>query len=262
MNLMHNYWCFTAAIPSYICDQIIELGLTQMIEQKKRYGENAIIGSTGDWRQKKTIDSGIPSQDKTVEELLAIGIDANSTYVRDSDVTFLDVQWLYDIVWQYVNTANKNSGWNFDLDFTEEMQFTKYGVNQFYGWHTDSGSQPYQKFDPAIDAIHKNPDGTPFLNQIGDPMPEDHNKTSNLQMVNKIRKLSVTISLNDPEEYDGGNLQFDFGPHKDKRYHTCSEIRPKGSVIVFPSHVYHQVVPVTRGTRYSLVCWNLGAAFK
>jgi PKHD-type hydroxylase len=81
-------------------------------------------------------------------------------------------------------------------------------------------------------------------------------------MINKIRKLSVTISLNDPDEYDGGNLQFDFGPHKENRYHTCTEIRPKGSVIVFPSHVYHQVTPVTRGTRYSLVCWNLGAAFR
>ena len=26
----------------------------------------------------------------------------------------------------------------------------------------------------------------------------------------KIRKLSVTISLNDPDEYEGGNLEFDF----------------------------------------------------
>ena len=31
-----------------------------------------------------------------------------------------------------------------------------------------------------------------------------------LLMYGKIRKLSVTISLNDPDEYDGGNLQFDF----------------------------------------------------
>ena len=34
------------------------------------------------------------------------------------------------------------------------------------------------------------------------------------------------------------------------------------SVIVFPSHVYHQVTPVTKGTRYSLVGWNLGYPFR
>lgn len=262
MNLLHNYWSFTSAIPSQICDQIIELGLTQMIDQRKKYGEAAITGSTGDWRQKNQTDVAIPSNDKTVEELLTDGINTSSTYVRDSNVTFLDVPWLYEIIWPFIKTANKNAGWNFNWDFTEEMQFTKYGINQFYGWHTDSAPQPFQKFNPAVDPVHKNSDGTPFINQLGEPMPEDHNKTSNPQMVNKIRKLSVTVSLNDPEEYNGGNLQFDFGPHKDLRYHTCTEIRPKGSVIVFPSHVYHQVTPVTRGTRYSLVCWNLGAAFK
>ncbi len=262
MNLMHNYWCFTSAIPHHICDQITEMGLTQMIEQRNKYGEEAVMGSTGDWRQKKKIESGLPSNDNTVEDLVASGIDVTSTYVRDSNVIFLDNPELYKLVWPFIHTANKNAGWNFDWDYTEEMQFTKYGINQFYGWHTDSASSPYQKFDPTIDEIHKNPDGTPFVNQLGEPMPEDHNKTANTNMINKIRKLSVTISLNDPDEYDGGNLQFDFGPHKDIRYHTCIEIRPKGSVIVFPSHVYHQVSPVTRGTRYSLVCWNLGAAFR
>ena len=30
-------------------------------------------------------------------------------------------------------------------------------------------------------------------------------------MVNKVRKLSITINLNESGEYDGGNLKFDFG---------------------------------------------------
>ena len=111
-----------------------------MIEQKNKYGEDAITGSTGDWRQKKQLDSGLPSNDKTVEDLLAGGIDTKTTYVRDSNVTFLDTPGLYDIVWPFIKAANKNAGWNFDWDYTEEMQFTKYGMNQFYGWHTDSAS--------------------------------------------------------------------------------------------------------------------------
>jgi PKHD-type hydroxylase len=82
-------------------------------------------------------------------------------------------------------------------------------------------------------------------------------------MINKVRKLSMTINLNEPGEYDGGNLKFDFGPHASgKRFHECEEIRPQGSIIVFPSFVYHQVTPVTRGTRYSLVLWSLGWPFQ
>ena len=42
----------------------------------------------------------------------------------------------------------------------------------------------------------------------------------------------------------------------------CKEILPKGSIIVFPSFVWHRVKPVTSGTRYSLVVWHLGRPFK
>jgi PKHD-type hydroxylase len=87
--------------------------------------------------------------------------------------------------------------------------------------------------------------------------------TDNPNMVNKVRKISMTINLNAPGEYDGGNLKFDFGPHASgKRFHECEEIRPQGSIILFPSFVYHQVTPVTRGTRYSLVLWSLGWPFQ
>ena len=87
--------------------------------------------------------------------------------------------------------------------------------------------------------------------------------TKNKNLIGKVRKLSVTINLNLPGEYEGGNLKFDFGPHNEgKRFHECVEIRPQGSIVIFPSFVYHQVTPITKGTRYSLVLWSLGQPFK
>ena len=81
--------------------------------------------------------------------------------------------------------------------------------------------------------------------------------------IGKVRKLSLTLNLNKPGEYEGGNLMFDFGTHNQtEQFIECTEIRPQGSIIVFPSHIYHQVTPVTKGTRYSLVLWCSGYPFK
>lgn len=262
MILEYNYWHFTSAIPAYICDQIVELGVTAMHEQKEKYGEQALSGATGGWRQKEEGRDTTPVNADTISNLVQQGVDIEKSHVRDSSITFLNTPALYDLIWPYIKEANKQARWNFDWDYTEDFQFTKYGVGQFYGWHTDSSGPVYQAFDPLVDPIHLNSDGTTFLDQYGKSMPEDHNKTANMQMVGKIRKISVTVSLNDPTEYEGGNLKFDLGPHRTDQYHECTEIRPKGSVIVFPSHIHHQVTPVTRGTRYSLVCWNLGAPFR
>ena len=56
---------------------------------------------------------------------------------------------------------------------------------------------------------------------------------------------------------------FDYGHHTDEdRFYECKEIRPQGSMIVFPSYTYHCVTPVTKGTRYSLVLWANGEPFK
>ena len=51
-------------------------------------------------------------------------------------------------------------------------------------------------------------------------------------------------------------------PGKKSNIKKCKEILPKGSLIVFPSFVWHRVCPVKRGTRYSLVIWNLGWPYK
>ena len=73
----------------------------------------------------------------------------------------------------------------------------------------------------------------------------------------------MTLNLTTPDQYKGGNLKFDFGPHAGRgRFKTCKEIRDQGSMIIFPSFLHHQVTPVTSGTRYSLVIWSLGRPFR
>lgn len=261
MILKYNYWYFLKAIPPYICNQIIEAGLTSMAEAEKTHGESVSLASTGDWRQRGN-DDRKPVNSSSMQSLSKQGVDIEKTYVRDSNVAWLNDKSIYELIWPFIKQANTSAGWNFEWDYTEDLQFTKYGPGQFYGWHTDSGPEPYRMFDPEVDEYHKNPDGTPVIGVDGKPLPEKQYTTDNPRLAGKIRKLSVTVSLNDPKEYRGGNLRFDLGPHRKDRYHTCKEIRPQGSIVVFPSHLYHQVTPVTKGTRYSLVAWNLGNPFK
>lgn len=68
------------------------------------------------------------------------------------------------------------------------------------------------------------------------------------------RKLSVSVQLNDSSEYDGGDLEISLGPT------NKLASRKKGAMIIFPSYTRHRVLPVTRGTRYSLVAWFGGSA--
>ena len=268
MILPYSYWYFESAIPSSICDRITAIGQQKMEEQVAQYGEKSIEATTGDKKQKNSdfienAKNKLSVGNFTSEGLRRKGLTENDVYVRDTHVVFLDFPWLYELIWEYVHAANKAAGWNFEWDYTEEMQFTKYNVNQFYGWHADASSQPYEKYNPNIDEQLCDANGKPMFDIFGNPIPKNPNLTLAEKTVGKIRKLSVTVSLNDPAEYKGGNLRFDFGPHfEGKRYHTCKEIRPKGSVIVFPSHIHHQVTPVTEGTRYSLVAWNLGLPWK
>lgn len=67
-----------------------------------------------------------------------------------------------------------------------------------------------------------------------------------------IRKISISIPLNDPSEYDGGELQFNLNGD------PIQINQKKGTAIAFPSFILHRVTPVTRGRRYSMVTWIYG----
>lgn len=70
------------------------------------------------------------------------------------------------------------------------------------------------------------------------------------------RKLSITVQLTDPSEYEGGNLQIMTSTNPQ------NVRKQRGLIAIFPSYVVHQVTPVTQGSRQSLVAWVSGPAFK
>jgi PKHD-type hydroxylase len=73
-----------------------------------------------------------------------------------------------------------------------------------------------------------------------------------------VRKLSISIQLTNPEEYEGGELKLYDGDDEEA---TVMD-KTQGTLIIFPSYVLHEVMPVTKGERNSLVTWVTGKQFK
>lgn len=65
----------------------------------------------------------------------------------------------------------------------------------------------------------------------------------------RFRGITFSINVTDPDEYDGGELKIENGE-------TMLELpKERGSYIMFPSYMRHQVFEVTRGTREAIILW-------
>ncbi len=72
-----------------------------------------------------------------------------------------------------------------------------------------------------------------------------------------VRKISFSLQLSDPDDYEGGNIQFI--DESDKSYIAP---RQKGSLIIFDSRTKHRVCKVRSGVRKSIVGWVVGPRWK
>jgi PKHD-type hydroxylase len=170
----------------------------------------------------------------------------NST--RDSNVAFISEPGVIGKIQEFIKVANHITAWNFDITMTEDIQFTKYGPEQHYSWHFDGfGDHHAKRIFCFRNDMPENP-GLKF--------------TSAPQAIDTVRKISASVVLND--DYSGGEfdtawLDADDGQLPIRK----STFKPKmGDMIIFPSHIPHRVRPVRVGTRYSLVVWAGGPAFK
>tara|TARA_A100001391_G_scaffold192605_3_gene166989 strand:+ start:2314 stop:2943 length:630 start_codon:yes stop_codon:yes gene_type:complete len=204
-----SYFYFKKALSAVDCQKIIDFAIAKKKEQ---------FATTGSLNDTEKLTK------KRKKQILKI---------RDSNVVWMSESWIYDLIDPFISKANYNAGWKFEFNYHEPSQFTIYRKGQYYDWHQDSYSKPYENKE-------------------------------NIHMNGKTRKLSMTLQLSKPSSYKGGKLEFYVPQIKKPVYKKfiCNEIAEQGSICVFPSHVWHRVTPVTKGTRYSLVNWTLGAPFK
>ena len=151
---------------------------------------------------------------------------------RDCKVAWITDEWIYDIINPFIHTANKKAGWNFQWDWNETSQFTIYEKGHYYGWHADQEAG-------VIKHDSKNLNG-------------------------KIRKLSLTLQLTDETKYEGGDFQFQWLDTRKKnllKITTVDDAKDIGTIIIFPSFIWHQILPITKGKRESLVNWSVGKSF-
>jgi len=124
-----------------------------------------------------------------------------------------ETNWIFQRITDVVKQNNRQF-FNLDLEKIEKLQFTHYLSSEKGTYHAHT--------DPTRWELPHN------------------------------RKLSMSLQLSDPNDYEGGELLL----HTSHKPTVIS--REKGMMVFFPSYTLHEVTPVTRGERYSLVAWIHG----
>jgi PKHD-type hydroxylase len=155
--------------------------------------------------------------------------------IRNNTVCWLDqseeTSWIYDKISNSIAELNEQK-YHFAIDLLQKIQLAEYSANhkagQFYKSHIDSCIAGW---------------------------------------VDSQRKLSMTIQLTPPDKYAGGDLLL-FGDKNDMILDTpnflknIQQRREFGAAVIFPSFLEHEITPVTKGTRHSLVAWMQGPNWK
>ena len=153
--------------------------------------------------------------------------------------------WIAGFLWHYVNKANRE---NFLYDIShidgENLQFTKYEEGEFYNWHSDVSNRDY--YQPKITNIPSKSTGHEGLQKDFLNLNTEY-----------VRKISFTLQLSHPDDYEGGNVQF-----IDDENRSFMAPRQRGAIILFDSRTRHRVLKVRKGVRRSIVGWVLGPRWK
>jgi len=144
------------------------------------------------------------------------GTDTKKRITTISWIPFKEMGHMYQDLNKFIQKCNENHFGFGDVRITENAQFTEYPEGGFYDWHMDCD----------VNMAHEPP----------------------------VRKISMTLLLNDPSEFEGGDLEV-MAPGK------FVELK-QGHAICFASFLNHRVNKVKRGMRQSLVVWFGGKPFR
>ncbi|VVE27223.1 PKHD-type hydroxylase [Pandoraea aquatica] len=142
--------------------------------------------------------------------------------VRKSKVGFFNkAHWISQICLHYGCLANHEL-WQYDIAEIQGTQFSTYEQGCFFNWHRDGA--------PRSDATHNDPD---VLRRV----------------------ITVIIMLSDGSSYEGGDFLLRDASRAELK---DPAFRARGTVVVFPAYVLHQVSRMVSGHRASIVGWLMG----
>ena len=170
---------------------------------------------------KKIIQAGRaePKQDAQVGSGKGMKSGVLDTKTRTSHISWIPFKKMVDMYKDIERMMKATNGNHFGFDgmtITEMAQYTEYPKGGFYEWHVDND----------VNMQHEPP----------------------------VRKISMTLLLNDPSEFEGGDLEI-MAPGKFAKL-------KQGHAICFASFLNHRVNPVKKGVRQSLVVWFGGKPFR
>ena len=171
------------------------------------------------------LDGIIETGEKIKAEPAAVGGDftvagGTNDSIRKTTIHWIptveDNAWIFRKLTDVILQANQQ-WFGFDLNNIENLQYSVYNEGDFYEKHVDHHFQGAGQYP---------------------------------------RKLSFTMQLTDPSEYEGGETMLitakdPFPISKDR-----------GTITFFPSYTLHEVTPITKGTRKALVGWIHGPRWK
>ena len=132
---------------------------------------------------------------------------------------------IYQVIRRWMEITNNNY-FGFDAAylpmFSERGQYAEYNKGDFYNWHMDSNIE--------------------------------------MEAMPAVRKISMTLLLNDPEDFEGGDLEIFSGETLDSKKNKYKLKR--GYAVFFASFLLHRVIPVIKGNRKSLVMWFGGTPLR
>ncbi len=137
-------------------------------------------------------------------------------------VPFEKITSIYQIIKDQMEVINNNYFGFDNMKLLELGQYTEYHKGGFYNWHMDNDVK--------------------------------------METMPTVRKMSMTLLLNDPKEFEGGDLEIFCGNKLDSQENKIK--LKQGYAVFFASFLLHRVIPVIKGNRKSLVMWFGGTPLK
>jgi len=153
-------------------------------------------------------------------------------YRKDHTARKSNISWIpfdkakatYGMIGGWMQHVNVNQFGFDNMQMNEPGQYTEYSKGGFYNWHIDIG-----------------------VNTA--PMP-------------MVRKISMSLLLNDPKEFKGGELEiFNRYFEGDTQGDHVQKLQ-QGQAFFFASFHIHRVRPITSGNRKTLVMWFGGTPLR